>query len=495
MNILRRFILQGSSSQGFRLVVSASILLVVWCNTSLGQTSFEECGKKLGLDLGNSASAWADYNNDGWVDLCAGAVLWENEQGKGFEKGPTLGAGVFGDFDNDGFVDYFSWSQRSLFLNVKGESFRKVSVGQMSDCVCRGAACGDFNGDGYADIYVGGYEDWGKGITYPDMILLNDQGQSWEKAWSESRYRARGVTCCDFDSDGDVDVYVSNYRLQPNVLWRNDGTGKFTDAAKSLNAVATWEGFAGGHSIGAAWGDFDDDGAIDLFAGNFAHDDSRGHQPHSFFLRNSGAEKGYAFENKGQCGVHYQESYASPAAGDYDNDGDLDLFFTTVYGTASFGRKNHPALYRNDGSWKFVDVTAEAGLAQLSPTYQAAWADFDNDGDLDLVSAGKLFVNQGNSNSWLKVRLAGDGKSINRSAIGSQVRIRLKDKILTRQVEAGTGEGNQNEMTLHFGLGACKGPVDLEILWAGGRRQKLGNIKVNQPLRVGFDADADLRVR
>ncbi|MCD6394029.1 MAG: ASPIC/UnbV domain-containing protein, partial [Planctomycetes bacterium] len=129
----------------------------------------------------------------------------------------------------------------------------------------------------------------------------------------------------------------------------------------------------------------------------------------------------------------------------------------------------------------------EAGLAGLGPTYQAAWADFDNDGDIDLVTAGKLFINRGNANHWLKVKLRGDGKSVNRDAIGSQVRIKLKDKILTRQVEAGTGEGNQNEMTLHFGLGTHKDSVDLEIIWAGGLRQTLRKIKPDRLVTVTFD--------
>ncbi|UCG46785.1 MAG: CRTAC1 family protein [Phycisphaerales bacterium] len=439
--------------------------------------------------MGNSKAAWADYNNDGWVDLCAGGVLWQNEHGKAFRKVTTLGEGLFADFDNDGFTDYFSYSGRWLCRNIEAGTFQKTAFPQIGDCASRGASCADFNCDGFLDLYIGGYEDWGKGITYPDMILLNQHGQSWKKAWSEKRYRARGVTSCDFDRDGDLDIYVSNYRLAPNLLWRNDGTGTFADIAISHNAAATWGRFPGGHSIGSAWGDFDNDGLIDLFAGNFAHDDSRGHQPQSFFLRNSGPDKDFHFENKGQRQIHYQESYASPALGDYDNDGNLDLFFTTVYATASFGRKNYPVLYRNDGAWSFEDVTDQAQLAQLPPTYQAAWADYDNDGDLDLVTAGKFFANQGNINNWLKVKLIGNGKTINRSAIGSQVTIQLENRTLVRQVEAGTGEGNQNEMTIHFGLGAHKEPVDLEVFWPGGYRQILNNIKPNQLITVKFNSN------
>ncbi|MEX0727633.1 MAG: CRTAC1 family protein, partial [Planctomycetaceae bacterium] len=196
-----------------------------------------------------------------------------------------------------------------------------------------------------------------------------------------------------------------------------------------------------------------------------------------------------AFEDRGSGGVFYQESYASPSAGDFDNDGDLDLFFTTVYGVASFGVKNNPVLFRNDGNFEFADVNAAAGLADLGVTYQNAWSDFDRDGDLDLVTQGKLFVNQASPESghWLGVRLEGDGRTINRSAIGAQVRIALQDKVIARQVEAGTGEGNQNDLTLHFGLGRHAAPVNLDILWPDGRRQTQTEVEIDRTVTVLFD--------
>lgn len=454
--------------------------------TSQPAVAFKDRTGELGLTLNTDAACWADFDDDGWVDLCAAGVVWKNNAGKSFTKVTETGTAVAADFDNDGFVDLFSWSRLRLYRNNAGQNFVEFRLPELPKCVSRGACWGDFNGDGFVDLYVGGYEDWDAGITYPDMILMNTKGESFRLAWSETRHRARGVTACDFDHDGDLDIYVSNYRLQPNLLWLNDGTGKFKDAAADYNAVATSPGFAGGHSIGACWGDFDNDGNVDLFAGNFAHMDSRGDQPKSRFLRNLGAQKNHTFEDLGTCGVFYQESYASPAAGDYDNDGDLDLFFTTVYGTASFNRKNFPVLFRNDGGFVFTDATSSANLSELAPTYQAAWADFDNDGDLDLVTAGKLFENQGSSNRWLKVRLIGDGRMVNQSAIGAQVRIKLKDKTLTRQVEAGTGEGNQNDLTLHFGLGQHTNPVDLEIFWTNGTVQTLRRVETNRLISVRF---------
>ena len=104
-------------------------------------------------------------------------------------------------------------------------------------------------------------------------------------------------------------------------------------------------------------------------------------------------------------------------------------------------------------------------------TYQAAWADYDNDGYLDLTTNGRLYRNSGSTHGWLKVRLEGDGKAVNRAAIGAQVRATISGQTITRQVESGTGEGNQNDLTLHFGLGAYRGIVALEILWPDGARE------------------------
>jgi hypothetical protein len=448
-------------------------------------TQFQDRTADLGLELSNSAACWADLNNDGWPELCTGGTVWQNDSGKRFTKlAEGLGEVVAADFDNDGFTDLFSYSTLKLFHNQGGKTFVPVDLPKLPPTVALGAAWGDFNGDGFVDLYVGGYEDWANQITYPDLLLLNESGSSFQLAWTNDQFRARGVTACDFDRDGDLDVYVSNYRLQPNNLWINDGAAKFVDGAASNNAVGTTAPFSGGHSIGSAWGDFDNDGLFDLFAGNFAHRDTRGDQPQSRFLKNLGGTKQYTFEDVGPCGVFYQESYATPSAGDYDNDGDLDLFFTTVYETASFGKKNNAVLYRNAGNFQFEDATEQAQVANLPATYQAAWADFDQDGDLDLVTAGKLFQNNSSGGHWLEVRLVGDGQTNNRSAIGAQVRIASTDRTLTRQIEAGTGQGNQNDLTLHFGLGDQAEPVSLEILWPGGASQTLDNVTVDRLIQT-----------
>ena len=466
--------------------LACGVFLLGWGSVLLSQEPvFKDVTAEMGLKISTGAACWADLDNDGWVDVCVSGGVWKNNAGQGFTRVADVPTAVAADYDNDGLVDLFSWTARKLYHNDGKMKFSVVALPELPASVSRGACWGDFDGDGFVDLYVGGYEDWGKGITWPFQELMNQQGKAFKLARSTSSTRGRGVTACDFDQDGDLDVYVSSYRLQPNQLWLNDGKGAFADAAPRYGVVATSPGFGGGHSIGACWGDFNNDGFIDLFAGNFAHVDGRGDQPKSRFLQNLGMAGEYRFKDLGPCGVHYQESYATPSTGDYDNDGNLDVLFTTVYGTASFGRKNNPVLFRGNGKFAVTDVSAVTGVAGLPPTYQSAWADFNNDGALDLICGGKLFRNRASDHAWIAIRLVGDGVKVNRSAIGAQVRIVVGDQTYTRQVEAGTGEGNQNQVRLHVGLGTHPGPVQIEITWPGSiakerRVQKVPGLQVKQ---------------
>lgn len=476
-----------------RTVIALIVAAIVLCPSTAQarialppDAAFRDETTARGLALGNDQACWVDIDNDGWADLITAGAVWRNNQGRSFTRFAEVGSVVAADFDNDGYVDLFSFSQMKLYRNNGGKGFSEVKLPALPPTVSRGACWGDFNGDGYVDLFIGGYEDWDRDITYPSMLLINETGKSFRLAWSDRRYRTRGVTACAFNQQGRLHIYLSNYRLQPNELLLNDGAGNFKEVAPQFNAVATSPGFEGGHSIGACWGDFDNDGLFDLFAGNFAHRDDRGDQPKSRFLRNLGPSAGYRFDDLGTCGVFYQESYASPAAADFDNDGLLDLYFTTVYGVASFNRPNFPVLYRNGGGFHFSDATSAAGLGGIPPTYQAAWADFNHDGYLDLVTGGRLYVNHGSGRHWLEVRLAGDGREVNRSAIGAQVRIVQKGRTLSRQVEAGTGEGNQNDLTLHFGLGEAPGSVDLQVTWPNGRVQFLRRVRVDRIMEVGY---------
>lgn len=466
------------------------MLLAIGSACPASAQTFVDRGASLGLDAAGSHAAWGDVDGDGWSDLWTGGVLWLNRGGRSFARIDAPGEGVIVDLDGDGVGDLVSFAPVAVTRVVReGEGLRLVprALPALPETISRGVAVGDFDGDARLDLFFGGYEDWNRGLTFPSLLLLAEPDGTFRLASAEARHRTRGVTACDFDGDADLDLYLSNYRLQPNELLVNDGQGRLVDDAPARGATATSPGFAGGHSIGAAWGDFDGDGRFDLFAGNFAHVDARGDQPKSRVLRNQGAAA--TFEDLGTRGVWYQESYASPAAADFDLDGRLDLFFTTVYATASFGRANHPVLFRNEaieGGWTFRDATAGSGLESLPPTYQAAWADVDQDGRPDLVAAGRLFMNETpRVGRWLLVRLVGDGVRVPRAAVGSQVRANTPDgRVIARQVEVGTGEGNANDSLLHLGLGEVEGPLRLEVRWTDGSITVLEGVEVDRLLEI-----------
>ncbi|UCF37024.1 MAG: CRTAC1 family protein, partial [Acidobacteriota bacterium] len=276
-----------------------------------------------------------------------------------------------------------------------------------------------------------------------------------------------------FNEDGNLDILVSNYRLQPNSLWIGSSEGTF-QAGEVQKRIEVSTGPQHGHTIGSAWGDLDNDGHLDLFVGNFSH--PRAGQDPPLFLKNLGPAEGFRFSDRTEAAaLNWQESYASPVLGDFDNDGLLDLFLTAVY------RNDHSVLYRNLGDWRFQDLTEDSGI-RTAETYQAACADFDNDGDLDLVSGGRLWRNELGDSNWLRVRL--DGRTGgSRSAFGARITLRYGPKIQVRQIESATGEGNQSEETAHFGLGSFEGEVTLEIQWPDGSLQWISS-PVNRLLLV-----------
>ncbi|MAE66287.1 MAG: hypothetical protein CMJ18_18610 [Phycisphaeraceae bacterium] len=428
---------------------------------------FENANESLGISgMAAGNAAWGDYDHDGWVDVTDGANLWRNEGGKRFVKveGSGLSYGSWVDFDNDGHLDFYMWPSGKLMRNKGDGTFEDVS-GRLPErpmANSRGAAWADFNNDGFLDLYLGGYEEPG---YLPDALYFSEQAKSFRPVAlpHEKNRPARGITAADYDNDGDVDIYVSNYRLEPNLLWRNDGSGAFPDARDQAGVDGDDPLGAWGHTIGSSWGDLDNDGDIDLFAGNFSH--PADYQDRPKFYENLGSKEAYRFKDHQMAGMRWQESYAHPTLGDFDNDGLLDLFFTCVYS----GDK--PVLYRNNGDWTFTEVTAASKLT-LANTYQGAWADFDNDGDLDLLTGGVIHRNPGNGNHWLRVRLDG-GSAMNRNAIGAIARVRVGDRVIARHVESTTGEGSQNDMTLHFGLGGHDQPVPLIISWPNGDRQEM----------------------
>jgi hypothetical protein len=476
----------------------ATIFSATYCTAQKSGIVFEDVTKKCGLNTPGRTAAWTDLNGDGWTDLVADGIVWKNNKGTsfssmaktsgitGFHKSPC----VIADFNGDGKPDiYFVRIPGALYLNEGNFKFKKAEIPANPTGYAMAAGAADIDNDGWVDVYVANYEVWKKRVGYPDIILRNNKGK-FEikfKANNKQTMRGRGVTFCDFNNDGNIDFYVSNYRLMPNFLWVNFGNWKIIEMARKLHCAGTERRkvpfknskgikyYSSGHTIGSVWADFDNDLLFDLFVGNFSHPPKYQDRPQ--FLRNGGAKKSYVFIDKSkQAGIPWQESYASPAAGDVDNDGLVDVFFTTVY------KGDTSRLFRNTGNWKFKDVTKKSNI-QSSRTYQAAFADFDNDGRLDLITKGKLYRNVSpQENHWLKIKLF--GKQPNTMAIGAKVIVTDGKKKYIRQVEAGTGSGNQNDSVLHYGLG--KEPtksLDISVIWPGGKTSGYKS-KPNQHLKI-----------
>jgi len=259
----------GASILSSPLATAALLALGIASTGVYGQEkrsgpAFVDATLQYGLEgLPGGKAAWGDFDADGWVDLYVPGQLWHNVKGKRFERVPKTslrGEGIWGDYDNDGRPDLFCWP-RTLYHNLGEGRFADVSARLPKAPMhqSRGAAWGDFDRDGRLDLYVGGYE---RPSYQPDAVYRNDGKGGFTLAWQTTvrPCPARGICVADYDEDGDLDVYVSNYRLVANALLRNDGKGRFTNVAHKAGVDGDGGLGAWGHTIGSAWGDLDDDG-------------------------------------------------------------------------------------------------------------------------------------------------------------------------------------------------------------------------------------------
>ncbi|MCX6640762.1 MAG: FG-GAP-like repeat-containing protein [bacterium] len=460
--------------------------------------------------------AWGDANGDGFDDLLVGGYrLFLNQKGARFTEitetaglhGEGITGGVWADVDLDGDLDLFCASngaeeQRDrLYLNKGNDPEGIPQFHDVTDLCSviadsfptEGAAWGDLQGDGRPDLYVANYEKSGPEIARgtPDYLYVNRpdplspigfrfdrwDAQSGLKPPFGENLCGRGVNWGDFDDDGDQDIYVSYYRLQRNLLWENN-------RGMSLNERACFYGLGGrdkegwwGNTIGSEWGDFDNDGDLDLITANLAHPRYIQYSDRTCLYENRLRQDGIFREVRAEWGIKYEETHSDPAWGDVDSDGDLDLYITSIY------PNRRSFLYLNDlKHLRFGDVTYLAGV-RVNNGWGCAFSDFDRDGDLDLVvgcSDGiHLFRNRGRGYHWLEVEIKTPG-----SGYGTQVTLKRGKTMQYRQLQGGKGTTSQHSSTIYFGLGDKADPVNLEIRFPSGKKLKLKKIFPDQRLEI-----------
>lgn len=439
------------------------------------------------------------------------------------------GVGAFvADYDGDGRPDILvtNYGKNVLYRNLGNGKFENVAakVGLESPGWNTGAAWFDADGDGDLDVYIAQYIDqplheiltakrtlsW-RGLEMvavgpfglkgaPDHFFRNDGGRFVDatiEAGMEDKALGYGfsVRAADFDGDGDADVYVAN-DSGPNYLYRNDGKGHFTE-------VATWTGCAFDDNgaaqagMGLAVGDATGDGLVDILVTNFAEDFS------TLYRQLRGGLWEDVSRKSGIGAATYRPLSWGAALADLDDDGDLDIAIVNGHIYPQIDR--HPEvigtyaqrsiLLDNRGPLgpgalpQFVDVTDSAGpgFQRVRPSRGLAVADYDNDGDLDLLITNldrppTLLRNESRTGSWLKVTLEDARGGL--APIGAEVRISAGGRAQWRDVAAGDSYMSTHDPRPHFGLGTATVVDELEVRWPNGRRTVLKNVPARQNLHV-----------
>ena len=448
-----------------------------------GDGTFADVTDKAGVgDVGwGMGAAVGDYDNDGFDDLyvtCLGANRLFRNNGNGSFTDVTQTAGVndprwstgaaFVDYDHDGKLDLFVANYVEYDLNNLPE------FGKDKTCQYKGVAvqCGPRGMRGAGDSL---FRNNGDG-TFTDVS--KKAGVS-----DPNGYFGMGVVCSDLDDDGRADIYVANDST-PNLFYHNNGDGTFKEMGFLSGTALSADGAEQG-CMGVDAGDYDHDGRFDLFVTNFVDD-------YNTLYHNDGRN---TFTD-----VSYKADVARvsmPFVGwgtkffDYDNDGWCDLFIANghVYPQLQHYRQRK-LLHRNNRNGTFTEVAAQFGapLMQERAGRGVAFADLDNDGDVDMVvndldGPPQLLRNDGgNANNFVTIRTI--GVKSNRGGIGAKVKVASGDLSQISEVRSGASYISQNDMRLHFGL-EKRTKIDLiEIRWPSGAVEKITNTAANKFLTV-----------
>jgi hypothetical protein len=307
---------------------------------------------------------------------------------------------------------------------------------------------------------------------------------------------AKGVSAADYDNDGFVDLYVSNFKGH-NLLYRNDHDNTFTETAQAAGVLGPGYGFA-------TWFfDYDNDGWMDLLATSYVTSVDESVRAYVGLAPNATRLKLYRNLGTGRfedvtAAVGLDRVFMPMGAnfGDIDNDGFLDIHLGT--GNPSYASLLPNVLLRNREGKSFVDVTASSGTGELHKGHGIAFADLDNDGDEEIVveiggaTPGdshplRLFENPGHGNDWISLRLV--GRPTNRTAIGARIKLTVDNEGRgTRAIHRSVGSGGSfgaSPLEQHIGLGRSARIVELEIWWPGSNtRQRITDIGKNQAVEI-----------
>lgn len=494
---------------------------------------FREVTEEAGLP--NSAASTinvGDFDNDGLADFIASRKLYKNSSSQdrfNFDDvtdkvglSALNGNPLFVDINNDGLIDIASTSGQ-VFLQVKKNRFVESAkiLGLKIPENAFTISFVDYNRDGFADLVVGMSEIHkdDKFTFVPPHFYQNIGGKKFveiSKRFNFDKFSAytRGIEWADYNNDGWADAYFSNYRLKQNYLFKNTLSTLF-DVAPQTNTqgefnpkkyydanLGAYKGPSYGHTIGSVWADFNNDGNFDLWVSNLVHKfvgqnnggyDYRGYVcDDSKIYRNTGAPLYKFVDMRSTSGIPLKalgdrsvykgdELWAHSTAADFDNDGLTDMYVTQVYNL----QYAHSLIYKNKGNFQFTDVSQDEGTRVLD-SYAGAWADFNNDGKMDLITGGRegvdissrirLFKNISQSkNNYVKIRMIGTRSGKN--PVTTQVRVVHEKGQYLRQVEGVTGTMNQqNDPTLHFGLGNVDKIKWVEVRWSSGQKQIIKNI-------------------
>lgn len=454
-----------------------------------------------------------DVNNDGWEDLFisnglqggqADFLYLNDGMGQFTEvkdmdivqaSEPSDGAS-FADYNNDGHIDgvVSSWygAKDLLYLNdSNGRLVNNVNAGLVPGSLAETAAFGDYNNDGWLDLYI--TNSGGRKNNYLYKNLKNGKfEQIVEHILVNDRKTSRGAVWGDFNNDGITDLFVANEDNTANDLFIGLGDGNFEKFNRGSIVVR------GMGSMTGSWGDIDNDGDFDLFIGNSGFFTEQRNQLYKNFGDSFGEVTDDPVATAKGC------TFGS-AFGDYDNDGDLDLVVMNGFCNANLNNR----LYENQGDGSFVDVSQLLAANGNICSFGAAWGDVNNDGFLDLAVANcknnnndsertnRLMLNLGNNNNWLQTKLK--GTLSNADAIGAKIKVKAtinnKEVWQIREIRSQSGYAGQNSLVAHFGLGDANTVDSLIIIWPAGGSQVFRNVSVNQKLVIEEGLSTGLKDR